>query len=729
MPNLSNHRLTDIALGLTAGVALVLTSAPLAALVFSGPLNNYLPFGIITILFGGAVTTIVTALFSRIPNLLSSIQSTPLALVGGIFVGLEMTYATASNTQILLSTTIAVIALTSFGIASILVLFRDFRLTNLVQFIPYPVFCGFLAGVGWILIQSSIRIAAGLAFQNQTVSTFLTSEIPWQVGCTVLVGLLIFCTMQRLPSPLVMPTLLTLVIAIFYGLVIITGQNLADLRARGWIYGPFDSNSLDFAIQNLSWSAIDWQIIVDHLDAVAAILFVNVVTSLISMTSLEVALQQELDIHHELNLMSVNSLFTSLLGTSSVGPHVSLTCLFAKNGAKNRMFGITSGIVLLIAAIFGTQALNYVPKMALAAIVLLTGVSLLYDWLFKTYQRLTHSEYLIIIGIFLTVCIFGFLQAVALGIAICATFFLLKYSSISFIKSEATGAERHSDVDRSQAELTVLTREGNRLIIAHLEGYLFFGTASRLYKTVRSKVRMITKRPAYLVLGFLHVSGLDSSTISALIKLRQLAEKEDVILILTEVNPRFQAQFYKNDLIQGSYDPRVLIFQETDFGIEWAEDQLIREAGLYSEAKTIDKTLVDLMSGDSNAVQLLPYLERLELRQGEYLYHQGEPGQDVYFIEKGYLALVVKTASDMPLRLRKSGPGTVVGQLDVYDGTPRDADAIAEEDCIVWRLSTEKLRDLEWNSPQEALIFHQMMARMMSYQVGYLSDELRRVYA
>lgn len=48
-----------------------------------------------------------------------------------------------------------------------------------------------------------------------------------------------------------------------------------------------------------------------------------------------------------------------------------------------------------------------------------------------------------------------------------------------------------------------------------------------------------------------------------------------------------------------------------------------------------------------------------------------------------------------PLRVAKSGSGTIIGEIGFYLNTKRTASVIAENDCSVYRLTQVHLKKLE----------------------------------
>ncbi len=64
--------------------------------------------------------------------------------------------------------------------------------------------------------------------------------------------------------------------------------------------------------------------------------------------------------------------------------------------------------------------------------------------------------------------------------------------------------------------------------------------------------------------------------------------------------------------------------------------------------------------------------------------------------------------------------GRIVGDIGFHLGKKRTADVIAATHCIVYRLSKEKLRQLEKENSKLALLLHQSVAQMLAERVTHL---------
>src|SRR5512140_1875468 len=102
--------------GLTAGVIAAIISISimisLAALIWSGPLSQFLPGGIALMLFGAFAIGVVVSITSSLPSVVAIPQDTPAAILALVAAGIAAAMKSAQP-QALYVTVVAAIALTS----------------------------------------------------------------------------------------------------------------------------------------------------------------------------------------------------------------------------------------------------------------------------------------------------------------------------------------------------------------------------------------------------------------------------------------------------------------------------------------------------------------------------------------------------------------------------------------------------------------------------------------
>lgn len=96
---------------------------------------------------------------------------------------------------------------------------------------------------------------------------------------------------------------------------------------------------------------------------------------------------------------------------------------------------------------------------------------------------------------------------------------------------------------------------------------------------------------------------------------------------------------------------------------------------------------------------LLPHMSRRTVPAGEWLWHKGDPAQEMLYLHSGQLRLV---EHDETLQ-----PGVLVGEIGLFAPDNRRTLSLrCETDCVLYALSADALQQLYFQSPK--LGFHVM---------------------
>jgi CRP-like cAMP-binding protein len=93
-------------------------------------------------------------------------------------------------------------------------------------------------------------------------------------------------------------------------------------------------------------------------------------------------------------------------------------------------------------------------------------------------------------------------------------------------------------------------------------------------------------------------------------------------------------------------------------------------------------------------VALKPLLHRRQFKAGSVVFQRGDPTEDVYLIVSGQLRISVGSADGREVAFRIVGPGEMVGELGVLDGSHRSADLTALRDSVLLGLGRHTLQNL-----------------------------------
>jgi SulP family sulfate permease len=362
-------------------------------------------------------------------------------------------------------------------------------------------------------------------------------------------------------------------------------------------------------------------------------------------------------------------------------------------------------------------------------LLLYLGLLFLNEWVVKSWSRLPHLDYLAVIGILLVIAAAGYVEGVIVGLLTATILFAVNYSRLHVVSQVLTGAQLHSNVDRPLAQQKLLRSVGHKIHIVRLQGFIFFGSATIFLRDIRYRLQSVDLEPLkFVILDFSRVQGLDSSAVISLRKLFQQTDTFDFTLIFCSVAPEIIAQIHAAGfpLTPG---PRFAIHRDRDHAQEWCETHLLDEAegGQCNHATLQQQLQVFWPEQGAHFDGMMDFLERQEVPETEFLMLQGDPADELYFIEKGKVTVQLELLNGQTRRLRTMSSGTVVGELGMYLGETRTASIVTNEPCVVYMLSRASLDRMAKENPALASAFNLFMVKLLADRLVHTSKILQSV--
>ena len=716
--------LPSVLAGLILGVIDVTVAIAFASLIFSGDLSGHLADGIGLMLFGAIILNALTALTSSYRGLVATLQDSPAAILA--LVSAAIIDKTATRTEAFY-TVVAALSLVSFLTGGAFLLLGQFRLGNLIRFIPYPVIGGFLAGTGLLLALGAISVMTGesVSFTHMDPMIDPDSVVMWLPGLVFAVLLLVI--LRRFSHVLIVPGMLVGGIVIFYAVLLLTGTSVSEATDHGWLLDVFPDVETSRVWQPLSLSdlkQVDWTVLLGQVGNLLAIGIVSTIALLLNATGIELATERDINLNRELKAAGLSNLLAGL-GGSMPGFHaLGPTVLASRLGVKGRLVGIVLAGVCTLVLFAGGTLLSYFPNPVLGGLLLFLGLDFLVEWVYDAWFRLPLADYLIVIAILIVISAVGFLEGIGLGLALAVVLFVVNYSRIDVVKHTLTGTTYRSNVLRATEVQERLREQGNRLYILKLQGALFFGTANKVLDQVRERLDDPTLPPLEcIVLDFHLVNSLDSSAVLSFAKMKQLAQQRQFALVFCALSPEFQHKLFQNE--ENSTWQQ---FPDVDHGVEWCENRLLHSLETMKislRAPTLEERLQEVLSDPDYVARFMRYLEQQTVEANHYLMRQDEPPQGLYFIETGQVTVQLEMEDDRPVRLRKMDAGTMVGEIGTYLNQPATASVVTNQPSILYRLSLDALKRLENDDPEVAAAFHRYMVHFMAARLTHTTETLQ----
>ncbi|MGX6999308.1 SulP family inorganic anion transporter [Caballeronia sp. KNU42] len=722
--------LGDLTGGAVSTLVMLCYAMSLGTMIFSADLARYAELGVPTALVSCVVTALVIALMSSMRLNIAGPDSNATAFLAGVAAGVASSVrADGGSTQTVLLTVLMAIALCSVVTGTILYAIGSSRRSRSLQFLPFPVVGGFLAGTGYLLLSGAFRVLTGEPLHWRTL-VFLT-HLHWLAWMpAVLVGVLITVLMRSWKHAAALPLVLIFGVALFYFLLHVDGLSIDDARKMGLLLPHAQLRLSQIPELHLPGPLlhgnVDWTAIAAHLPETLVVTSASAITILMNSTAIGAATGEDIDLNREMRAAGIANVASGMLGGMVGYQSFNRSMLNSRAGATSRMAGVFASLACLFLLVVSPDFVALFPVPVLVGLQLFMGLRLLIQWLVGAYRKLNWYEYLLVPIILGIIAFYGVVTGVVAGVVAACVMFALLYGRVSCVRMEFDASTRTSTVERSIEDTQRLRELGTQVCGTCLQGFLFFGTANSILQRVRE--RLATRAPVpvrFVVLDFAATSGMDASVSVSFVKLRQLCAAIDADLVLTGLPPRSRELLVK----AGTLNLRIHEFTTLDAALEWIEDTLLAP-GVHAPSQEEDnfRAMLAAHFTPRSLERLSACMEVRDLNARQALFLRGEPGDALYIVERGRVAVSLLLADGRAVRLRSFGPGTVVGEMAVYTQNRRSADVLAEVATRVRRLSLETLLALEQDDPVTAQQFHRFLVKTIASRLAVADEALRAAY-
>jgi SulP family sulfate permease len=715
--------------GLTIGVFTLIACVSFGALIFSGELASHLSTGIQLALFGAVMVVGISSLLSSYPGIIAGPHHTTAAVLGLTVNTIIASIASVAEERQILLTAVATIMLNSLVMGIFFFGVGWFKLGELIRFIPYPVIGGFLAGTGWLLLEGSFHFMVKGHIDFAHLDYLFKSEtlLTWLPGIGF--GILLFIAFRRYHHNLLVLLLLSVVaIAVFYGVLKITGNSLEWSNKAGLLLGSFSGKTVKEPLPLVAITGANWGAIAKQIPKLASLWLIDIIGLLFSVSNIEIAVHRHIHLDRELKVAGIASFVAGLGGGFSGFPLSADTALVYRLTGAKRAVGLIAAAFCTLVLFWGMPALHFCPKFLVGGILVFLGLDLLWDWVYLTWFKLPKADYMIILLILLVIVSFGFLQGIALGIVAAVILFAVNYSQIGVAKRVFSGASSGSHVQRSTSQEKILQEQGEGTCIIELHGLIFFGTAHKLLNQIRKRVNDRSLSPLrFLILDFRLVSGLDTSAVLSFLKLEQLAKEQDFLVLFTDIAKSDERKLRQGGCLSDS-ETNNRIFPDLDRGLEYCENCILQaHNSVNTQFTSVQEQLQTFLPEGSDSERLRKYLEPRHLEEGEFLFHQGDNPNGLYFLESGQVSVFLELADGKTKRLRTYQSGTILGEIGLYANIPRSASVIADAPSYLYHLSGEAFAKIEREDSHLAASFHKFIVNLLSERLQRRETELRNL--
>lgn len=396
-----------------------------------------------------------------------------------------------------------------------------FGLHYLATFLSRPILLGYLAGVSIVLIFDQIPKMLGIAAGGENVwknilaiiSNLSSVHMPTVIlsGVLVIVGILMIRYLKTVPIAIVLLVGSTIASATF---------GFAEIGIT--TVGPIPSGWPQITVPtNFDWSSL--YVLVWPAAAIALISYADSVAIARSVASKN---REEVSSQTELKSIGVANLAVVPVGGMPISASVSRTLVNDNIGASSQWSQIFGALIIAAAIWLLSPFLQFIPRAALAVIIILSAYKIFDLDEFDAIWRGWHTEALLAIATILGVAILGILPGIGLAIVLA----IINLVRTHAFPHDATLGITKDGLTFRDTSRPPKTYDTPGLIIYRFDAPLFFGNADYFHDRVLHFINHSPHKVRWLLIDAEAISSIDSTGAKMLKSL--IFELEDLGIIL-----------------------------------------------------------------------------------------------------------------------------------------------------------------------------------------------------
>lgn len=429
------------------------------------------------------------------------------------------------------------------------------RLGALVNFLSHPVLSGFTSAAAIIIIISQLQNLTGIPLPRSGSTWEMVSHAwshlnEWALP-TTLIGLVSVGILLFLKGPFVRllvrggvsqksATLASRVgpLALVLGATLLVW--LLNLPESGVaIVGAIPSG-----LPTPTLAFLDSDMVRTLLPSAFMIALIGYVESVSVAKVLAYRRRQKVDANQELVALGVSNLAAAVAGAMPVAGGFSRSMVNFAAGARTQLAAIFTALLVAVAALFLTPVFYFLPKAALAAVIVV-AVAPLIDW--RTLVHTLHydkADAAALLATFLGVLALDIEIGLVIGILLSIAVFQWRTSQPHVaIVGRVPGTEHYRNVQRHQVETWP------ELLLVRVDRSLYFANTSHVEEIIARGVSE-QREVRHLVLICSAVNTIDHSALESLEQLADSLKEAGVTMHLAEVKGPVMDRLRHSELME-----------------------------------------------------------------------------------------------------------------------------------------------------------------------------------
>jgi SulP family sulfate permease len=571
-----------------------------------------------------------------------------------------------------------------------------FRLGMLVKYLPHAVLAGFMNAVAILLAVAQLPALLGMPAGSTPADLMVVPEEMRSGAMLVAAITLAALWMPRFSMFRDMP-----VPPLFIGLIVGTlAHHLLAAAGMGSQLGPVLGAAAEIHPQFDTFlgfrDVVGDPTFAQALPGVAAAAFglalISSLDTLLLQKAFERITHERQDAQRELARLGMANTIVSCVGAIPCSLGLAASQSNHAAGGRGAASVVAHALIVLAAILSLGPLVAAIPRAVVGALMLSIAFVVVDKPTIATIRRLAtgkvHNRARLAtdILVMLTVAGIAILASVALavvaGVVIAVLSFLVNMSH-SVVRRVTRGDAMRSRRSRGTEQMGVLARTGNRIAVIELEGVLFFGTADDALAMIDECLR---QGATYVIVDLARVNDVDTTGAQMLIQIHERVKARGGLLLVSHASPGQPQRDFLDDTGVVAHLGEAALVPDIDHALEVAEDAILDAEGAKgpgrAEIPVWGLHPFALLTPEELAV-LEPLLARRVFAPGEFVFREGDPGNDLYVIAQGS-ASVRREEGPRSTRLVTFGEGTVFGEMALLDARPRSASVQADGELVCY---------------------------------------------
>jgi len=395
------------------------------------------------------------------------------------------------------------------------------KVADLLQYVSRSVLVGYLTGAAVLIMVNQLKHLFGIAPEVEALGpkNFVSlvvalsssiGSIQWQPLAIGLATAGVYFALAHWKPRWPNFALALLAGSALFGFLIHRGGAFAEVATfRTFTFGDLVPKLPNFGSRQVFDD-------ISALTAVAfAIAFLACLENSVMAKSLASQTGDRAEVNQDMFAVGAANVACSLTGGMPASGSLTRSVLNFSAGAMTRFASIYAGLIVLAAALliawlpsFGVSLIDFVPKAALAALVIAIAIGLIKPANIRVCLRSTPDDAAVLLTTFFSTLLAPLHVAIFIGVALSITLFLRRASKPHLVEYEFSEKGELREMGEKRK------RPNPAISIVHVEGDLFFGAA----ELFRTQVQRTAADPSLrvLILRLKNARHLDATSVLAL---------------------------------------------------------------------------------------------------------------------------------------------------------------------------------------------------------------------